>query len=190
MGLFASPKGWIVGSFELKSPSGSVRYNPTSGEPLGVSISAEWLSASTCPVLESAPDAMLESRATGPATFSSDAQFIVVVEKEGIYARLAEDCFFDKVPCIVVTGKGVPDLATRACVRVLSSTLSIPVLGLCDCNPYGLGVLMAYRQGGKLTTVSSHLYSSDIRWLGLRPSQVAKISKDLPDVVFQELSSR
>ena len=27
--------------------------------------------------------------------------------------RLAEERFFDHVPCILVTGKGVPDLATR-----------------------------------------------------------------------------
>ena len=27
--------------------------------------------------------------------------------------RLAEERFFDQVPCILVTGKGVPDLATR-----------------------------------------------------------------------------
>ncbi len=36
----------------------------------------------------------------------SDARCIVVVEKEGVYTRLSEDRFFDRIPCILVTGKG------------------------------------------------------------------------------------
>jgi hypothetical protein len=38
----------------------------------------------------------------------SDAQCIIVAEKEGVYTRLSEDRFFDRVPCILVTGKGTP----------------------------------------------------------------------------------
>jgi meiotic recombination protein SPO11 len=36
----------------------------------------------------------------------SDAKCIVVIEKEGAYTRLSEDRVFDKIPCILVTGKG------------------------------------------------------------------------------------
>ena len=54
------------------------------------------------------------------------------MEKEGIYSRLSEDRFFDKVPCIIVTGKGVSDLATRAFVKIVSEGLELPVLGLAD----------------------------------------------------------
>ncbi len=39
-------------------------------------------------------------------TIQSDASCIIVVEKEGIYSRLSEDRFFDRIPCILVTGKG------------------------------------------------------------------------------------
>jgi len=34
----------------------------------------------------------------------SDAEFIILVEKEAVYLRLAEDRFYDKYPCIVITG--------------------------------------------------------------------------------------
>jgi meiotic recombination protein SPO11 len=128
-----------------------------------------------------------------PSTFTSDARFIIVVEKEGIYSRLVEDRFFDRVPAIIITGKGVPDLATRACVKTLSNALGIPVLGLCDCNPYGLGVLMAYRgvtSGGSIASIDRDLYESDVRWLGLRPSQVGAIKSELPASVFQELGPK
>ncbi len=50
--------------------------------------------------------------------------------------------------CILVTGKGFPDLATRALVHTLYNELKIPVLGLCDGNPYGISVLALYRFAG------------------------------------------
>ena len=41
----------------------------------------------------------------------SDARCILVIEKEGVYTRLSEDKFFLRfLPCILVTGKGFPDV--------------------------------------------------------------------------------
>jgi meiotic recombination protein SPO11 len=48
---------------------------------------------------------------------TSDAEFIIIVEKEAAYMRLAEDRFYNKYPCIVITGKGQPDVATRLFLR-------------------------------------------------------------------------
>lgn len=48
---------------------------------------------------------------------TSDADFIILVEKEAAYMRLAEDRFYNKYPCIVITGKGQPDIATRLFLR-------------------------------------------------------------------------
>ena len=47
----------------------------------------------------------------------SDADFIILVEKEAAYMRLAEDRFYNKYPCIIITGKGQPDVATRLFLR-------------------------------------------------------------------------
>lgn len=38
----------------------------------------------------------------------SDADFILLVEKEAAYMRMAEDRFYQKYPCIVITAKGQP----------------------------------------------------------------------------------
>lgn len=70
-----------------------------------------------------------------PAVRASGARFILVVEKDAIFARLAEDRIWDSTPCVLVTGCGVPDVATRALVRLLHNSLNIPVYGLFDCNP-------------------------------------------------------
>ena len=57
---------------------------------------------------------------------TSDADFIILVEKEAAYMRLAEDRFYNKYPCIVITGKGQPDVATRLFLRKIRDQLKIP----------------------------------------------------------------
>lgn len=48
----------------------------------------------------------------------SDALFILLVEKDAAFMRLAEDRFYNTYPCIILTAKGQPDVATR-CARCL-----------------------------------------------------------------------
>lgn len=43
----------------------------------------------------------------------SDAMFILLVEKDAAFMRLAEDRFYNTYPCIILTAKGQPDVATR-----------------------------------------------------------------------------
>ena len=43
----------------------------------------------------------------------SDAKFILLVEKDAAFMRLAEDRFYNAYPCIIITAKGQPDVASR-----------------------------------------------------------------------------
>ena len=43
----------------------------------------------------------------------TDAKFVLLVEKDAAFMRLAEDRFYNKYPCIIITAKGQPDVATR-----------------------------------------------------------------------------
>ena len=45
--------------------------------------------------------------------------------------------FYNKYPCIIITAKGQPDVATRLFLRKVKTTLNLPVLGLVDSDPYG-----------------------------------------------------
>lgn len=74
----------------------------------------------------------------------SDAVFILLVEKDAAFMRLAEDRFYNNYPCVIVTAKGQPDVATRLFLRKLKQTLKIPVLALVDSDPYGLKILSVY----------------------------------------------
>lgn len=49
----------------------------------------------------------------------TSAALVVVVEKEGVFARLVEDGFAAQHNALIVTGKGFPDLATRAFLRLV-----------------------------------------------------------------------
>jgi len=112
----------------------------------------------------------------------SDAEFILVVEKEAAFIRLAEDRFYDKYPSIIITGKGQADIGTRAFLKLLVKELKLPVFGLVDSDPYGLHILLVYAVGSKrLSYESQFLVTPDIKWLGVRPSDLDKyqIPKDV-----------
>ena len=46
-------------------------------------------------------------------SIQSDATFVLLVEKDAAFMRLAEDRFYNTYPCIIITAKGQPDVATR-----------------------------------------------------------------------------
>lgn len=105
----------------------------------------------------------------------SDALFILLVEKDAAFMRLAEDRFYNRFPCIIVTAKGQPDVATRRFLRRMKSDLALPVLALVDSDPYGLKILSVYMCGSKnMSYDSSNLTTPDIKWLGVRPSDLDK----------------
>ena len=62
--------------------------------------------------------------------FRTDAWVILVLEKDAIFQRLCEDRFFDLLPCILITAKGMPDLATRVFLHALHAAFPhLPILG-------------------------------------------------------------
>lgn len=90
---------------------------------------------------------------------------------------------------ILVTGKGFPDLATRALVNTLHKELDIPVVGICDSNPFGISVLALYYCAGERMGVDGRMkYTVPMMWIGLRPSTVESLEDDLPKDVFQSLT--
>lgn len=134
----------------------------------------------------------LENAGSRDFQLRSTAKCILVIEKEGIYNRLSEDRLFTRYPCVLVTGKGFPDVATRALVYTLHQQFQLPVYGICDCNPYGMGVLYTYYKASERTGIDGGRYSVPIQWLGLRPSQVQQLRDDqkVPPDVYQQLTDR
>ena len=164
--------GWFCGSLEILR-DGFVTDCERLSSMQGLPITREWLNGEE--------NLSVKSKAT----------CILVIEKEGVYNRLSEDRFFERIPSILVTGKGFPDLATRALVKTLYNKLLIPVFGICDCNPFGVGVLHTYQVGSKRIGIDGgDRYGVPIQWMGLWPSHVEELRerKELPKDVFQVLT--
>ena len=105
----------------------------------------------------------------------TDAKFVLLVEKDAAFMRLAEDRFYNKYPCIIITAKGQPDVATRLFLSKVKRELKLPVLALVDADPYGLKIISVYMQGSKnMAFDSANLTTPDIKWLGVRPSDLDK----------------
>jgi meiotic recombination protein SPO11 len=118
----------------------------------------------------------------------SDARFIIVVEKDAVFQRLSEDRIYDNLPSILITASasfprlplhtsptqsvppsplssrhmpgGYPDLATRALLKRLHEELRLPIVGLFDWNPGGIGVYITYRYGSRTMGLEAHSHGT------------------------------
>ncbi|XP_031404294.1 meiotic recombination protein SPO11-1 [Punica granatum] len=119
---------------------------------------------------------------------TSSAQYILVVEKESVFQRLADDRFCSANRCIVITGRGYPDVPTRRFLRLLIEKLHLPVYCLVDCDPYGFDILSTYRFGSMQMAYDAKLLRvQGICWLGAFSSDSEKYN--IPNVCLLPLTA-
>ena len=104
-------------------------------------------------------------------------KWILVIEKEATFRSIASSTFWDTISAcgVIITGKGYPDIATRALLHLLSmgtpqnGFASPCVFGLADCDPDGLAILSIYRNGSAaLAHENDDLRVPQLQWLGLQ----------------------
>ncbi|XP_038187479.1 meiotic recombination protein SPO11 isoform X4 [Arvicola amphibius] len=107
-----------------------------------------------------------------------NAKFLLIVEKDATFQRLLDDNFCSRMsPCIMVTGKGIPDLNTRLLVKKLWDTFHLPVFTLVDADPHGIEIMCIYKYGSMSMSFEAHsLTVPAIRWLGLLPSDIKRLN--------------
>ncbi|KAG8201900.1 hypothetical protein JTE90_027378 [Oedothorax gibbosus] len=123
---------------------------------------------------ESSQGVLLSNDVGSIKYIQSDARFILIVEKSAVFQMLL-DCNITRLlhPCIMITGKGFPDVNTREMLRKLFDTLHIPVLGLVDADPYGIEILSIYKFGSMAMSFDvENLAVPHLRWLGVLPSDI------------------
>nr|QKZ25642.1 meiotic recombination protein SPO11 [Cyprinus carpio] len=118
----------------------------------------------------------VSSNVNGIRNIVSAAKFILIVEKDATFQRLLDDAFCTRLsPCIIITGKGVPDVNSRLMVRKLWDTLHIPVFALVDADPYGIEIMCIYKYGSRSLAFEAHsLAVPSVLWLGLLPSDIQR----------------
>ncbi|TVU44983.1 hypothetical protein EJB05_04449, partial [Eragrostis curvula] len=101
------------------------------------------------------------------------AEYILVVEKETVFQRLANDKFCEKNRCVVITvRKRLPRYSNKkACslfLRYLVEQLHLPVYCLVDSDPYGFDILATYKFGSLICSYHTFLHHlPSIAGLGL-----------------------
>ncbi len=150
LNVIASAKGTCIGRLQLKDQNNLINCEKLGSGGWGIS-----------PMLE-----QIE-------ILASDAEFILVVEKDAAVMVLTQKKFWQNVPCIIITAKGQSDMATHEFIRRLVADLKLPVLGLCDSDPYGLDILMNYAHGSVQSAYETPWTAiNDLWWLGVRPSDL------------------
>ncbi|TFH08099.1 MAG: hypothetical protein E4H14_07095, partial [Candidatus Thorarchaeota archaeon] len=105
----------------------------------------------------------------------SDAEFILLSEKDAAVMRLSEAKYWNRYPCIVLTGKGSGDIATRAFLKMLVKELEIPAFALVDSDPYGHYIYSVFLRGSKrLSYESPFIATPELKLLGV-------LSRDLDE---------
>ncbi|XP_028625562.1 meiotic recombination protein SPO11 isoform X4 [Grammomys surdaster] len=144
--------------------AGNLRYM----EEDGTRVQCAWSASATA----------VPSNIQGMQNLITDAKFLLIVEKDATFQRLLDDNFCSRMsPCIMVTGKGIPDLNTRLLVKKLWDTFHIPVFTLVDADPYGIEIMCIYKYGSMAMSFEAHsLTVPTIRWLGLLPSDIKRLN--------------
>nr|XP_046253382.1 meiotic recombination protein SPO11 isoform X1 [Scatophagus argus] len=119
----------------------------------------------------------LSSNIAGIRNIVSSAKFVMIVEKDATFQRLLHDDFCTKLsPCIIITGKGFPDVNSRLMVRKLWDTLHIPILTLVDADPHGIEIMCIYKYGSVAMSFEARsLTVPSVMWLGLLPSDLQRL---------------
>ncbi|XP_073032111.1 meiotic recombination protein SPO11-2 [Primulina eburnea] len=168
LGVMASSRGVVAGRLLLQEPNQNIIDCSVCGSS-GYAISGDLI--------------FLEN-----LIMKSDARYIIVVEKHAIFQRLAEDRVFYQIPCILITAKGYPDIATRLLLHRMSREFSeLPILGLVDWNPAGLAILCTFKHGSIGMGLEAYRYACNIKWLGLRKNDIEQL---IPDESLIQLKTR
>lgn len=96
------------------------------------------------------------------------AKFILLVEKEAVWARLNEDKFWKRHNCILVTGQGQPPRGVRRLLYRMVHELNLPLYVFVDNDPWGYYIHSVVKQGSiGLAFESKRMAVPKARFIGL-----------------------
>ncbi|HAM36561.1 MAG TPA: DNA topoisomerase VI [Elusimicrobia bacterium] len=96
------------------------------------------------------------------------ADFVLLVEKGTQWNRLAEDKFWKKYNCVLLTGNGQPPRGVRRLARRLHDEKRLPVYVLVDNDPWGYYIYSVVKQGSiNLAFESERMAIPEAKFMGL-----------------------
>lgn len=117
------------------------------------------------------------------------ADFVLLIEKGTQWNRLAEDKFWKKYNCILLTGNGQPPRGVRRLARRLHEEKRLPVYVLVDNDPWGYYIYSVVKQGSiNLAFESQRMAIPQAKFIGLSSADPEEY--DLPRNVGIKLNDK
>ncbi|CAJ2659700.1 unnamed protein product [Trifolium pratense] len=117
----------------------------------------------------------------------TEADYILLVEKDCILARLSDDDFHISHKCIIISSHGRPSMAVRGLVRSLKLRFQLPIFALVDFDPAGIDIMVSFEYGSKNSALyNSNLITKGIKWLGVKQGDIQL----LPDGCMLEMTEK
>jgi meiotic recombination protein SPO11 len=119
-------------------------------------------------------------------TPGAEVKFILVVQGDLVFDAFVgvggREPFLREFSCVIVTGgDGQPDITTRAFLRKLKDSLSVPMYVLVNPDPEGLSIFCTYKYGSSEGPFdNAGLTVPDIKWLGVQLGDALDIEDGLP----------
>lgn len=96
-----------------------------------------------------------------------DADLVLVIEKDTVFRRLVQEQFAERHRCILITGRGMPDLGTRQFLAVLGAKFDrMLMLCVCDADLYGLRIFLQFKYGSARSLFEC-VTLTQLKWIGL-----------------------
>jgi DNA topoisomerase-6 subunit A len=152
--LFANPKGKLVGPMILNDSGDEIDLSRMGSGGYAIPSIVE------DPIIK---------------VVRSDAEYVLVVEKDAVWARLNEDKFWRKSKCLLMSTGGQAARGARRLLQRFASELKIPVYVLVDNDPWGLYIYSVLKQGSiSLAYESMRLALPKARFIGMSTTDFDK----------------
>ncbi|KAJ1607679.1 putative topoisomerase VIA [Cryptosporidium canis] len=107
----------------------------------------------------------------------TNVKYLLLIEKASIFQYLMEREIYNRIPCLIITGKGFPDISTRRFVSEIINKSEVTTLFLGDFDPHGINIYLTYVRGSN-NFESKMAACSDIYYLGIQHEDTIILPSD------------
>ncbi|RMH26895.1 MAG: DNA topoisomerase IV subunit A [Planctomycetota bacterium] len=168
LGLFAEPKGALVGPMVIEDKGDTIDLTRmgSGGYAVPSIVEEDVIKIKSCA-----------------------ARFVLLIEKGAVWRRFNEDRFWDRHECLILHGGGQPPRGVRRLLWRLHHERGLPVYVLVDNDPWGYYIYSVVKQGSiSLAFESQRMAVPDAKFIGMSSFDAEKYG--LPSAVSILINDR
>ncbi|MHC4976973.1 MAG: DNA topoisomerase IV subunit A [Planctomycetota bacterium] len=168
LGLFAEPKGALVGPMVIEDKGDTIDLQRmgSGGYAVPSIVEGEVITFQKC-----------------------SAKFVLLIEKGAVWRRFNEDRFWEQHKCMILHGGGQPPRGVRRLLWRMHHELGLPVYVLVDNDPWGYYIYSVVKQGSiNLAFESERMAIPDARFIGMSSYDAKKF--EIPKEVTIKLNDQ